>query len=144
MGNVLAEILAGEYFVNDELVDPAVARRMLGPFIYRPSDPNVGALGVLQFATYEFAEIVQRIPETDDLITNSLEDPPLELLDAIRGEDGYLVLPTDTSDTPAVMLFEFAKHGRRCRIGCCRCSVWASRWSRSAHRGALGHPREST
>lgn len=111
MGNLLAEILAGEYFVNGASVDPSVARRMLDPFIYRRYDPVVGALGVLQFERYEFADIVQRIPEADDLIPNSLEVLPLEALDAIRGDDGYLVLPTDTSDTPEVMLFEFANMG---------------------------------
>jgi hypothetical protein len=111
MGNLLAEILAGEYFINGTSVDPSVARRVLDPFIYRPSDSVVGALGVLRFVSYEFEEIVQRIPEGDDLIPNSLEVLPLEALDAIRGDDGYLVLPTDTSDTPEVMLFEFANMG---------------------------------
>jgi hypothetical protein len=111
MANVLAEILAGEYAVNDVPVDPSVARGVLEPFIYRPSQLVVGATGILRFDSDEFAAITERIPEADDPIPNSLEVPPLDLVDSIREGDYFLALPTDSSDAHEVMLFEFARIG---------------------------------
>jgi hypothetical protein len=110
MVNVLAEILVGEYAVDGVPSDPSLARRMLDPLIHRSSEPVVGALGVLQFESHTFAEITDRIPEAEGPIPN-LEVPPLDVIDAIKEADGFLALPTDTSDAHEVMLFEFSAMG---------------------------------